>query len=912
MSVTSSNSFETFFSAATRHGPYDYQRRLAEQDPFSELLDVPTGLGKTAAVVLAWLWRRVGDHSLSRTPRRLVYCLPMRTLVEQTAEAANGWITNLQARHLLPGPCRVHVLMGGEQPGPWDLHPEDNAILVGTQDMLLSRLLNRGYGMSRYRWPMHFALLGNDCLWVMDEVQLMGSGLATAVQIDAFQKCFWTPALPCHFLWMSATLGGSLLATKDREDAGIGQIDEKRRLRFDPQREGEPVRAKVAAAKTVEFRKDAPAWRKRDRSGILDRHQAGRMSLVIVNTVPAAREFYAGLLAQPDAEGAERPETVLLHSRFRPPDRERHMAALRGFVARQDKDTGAVKDHPGLVVVSTQVVEAGADISGVRLWSEVAPWPSVVQRLGRLNREGKQPGATATFWMPGQDEDNAKGAPNESRKRQERVGPYFKKDLERARNLLAAVASRMNDEGMPYRQALDAVLATPESRQALEVQYESVIRPHDFLELFATEPDLAGGFTDISRFVRDQDRNIDAYVFWRGDEEPERGEPFPTADELCPVPFYSLQQFLRRTKGTARDWDAEAGEWAIRRPAEVRPGMTLRLCQKQGGYDDAVGWTGEPADRPTLVRPAASAPEGFAGDEASGSDAWLQLGDHTGDVVAETAELVRAFGLADQPEGQALLEAARWHDVGKASPRWKHAIGRYLAELGQKVERCRQEANDARVEQLLTEFASRLAMPGDGPWAKFPEAKWVWTQEGLTAEQRRRLRRSLFTWFRPGYRHEAASAMVAWKAWQEDTCPRLSGLSVYLIACHHGKVRTVLRSTRGDDALFGIREGEQLPAFDGILATATPIPTEPRRFGATGRWDDQAGTFTPEITSWVSVVNGLLCDLPIPRAKREADEGVPMRKELQALGPFKLAFLETLLRVADARASARPGKGRAT
>src|SRR5262249_41610544 len=155
---------------------------------------------------------------------------------------------------------------------------------------------------------------------------------------------------------------------------------------------------------------------------------------------------------------------------------------------------------------------------------------------------------------------------------------------ERAKELLAGVMSRMSDEQLPYRDALDAVLATPQSRQALEVEYESVIRPHDFLELFSTEPDLAGGFTDISRLVRDQDRNIDAHVFWRADEVPARGEPAPAADEVCPVPFYSLQQLLKRTKGTAREWDGEAGEWVIRRHAEVRPGMTLRLWQRQGGY----------------------------------------------------------------------------------------------------------------------------------------------------------------------------------------------------------------------------------------------------------------------------------------------------------------------------------------
>jgi hypothetical protein len=55
--------FDQFFEAATRHAPYDYQRRLAVGDAGhrceSQLINVPAGLGKTAAVVLAWLWNRV-------------------------------------------------------------------------------------------------------------------------------------------------------------------------------------------------------------------------------------------------------------------------------------------------------------------------------------------------------------------------------------------------------------------------------------------------------------------------------------------------------------------------------------------------------------------------------------------------------------------------------------------------------------------------------------------------------------------------------------------------------------------------------------------------------------------------------------------------------------------------------------
>lgn len=95
--------FPQFFRTATGHAPYAYQCRLAcgeganldddstlvcGTDCQSQLIEIPTGLGKTIAVVLAWLWNRVIHPSLnsqqstnnSQWPRRLVYCLPMRML----------------------------------------------------------------------------------------------------------------------------------------------------------------------------------------------------------------------------------------------------------------------------------------------------------------------------------------------------------------------------------------------------------------------------------------------------------------------------------------------------------------------------------------------------------------------------------------------------------------------------------------------------------------------------------------------------------------------------------------------------------------------------------------------------------------------------------------------------------------
>jgi CRISPR-associated endonuclease/helicase Cas3 len=89
--------FDDFFRRATGYTPYDYQRRLACDERkgrsesewlaggteyYSKLINIPTGLGKTAAVVMAWAWNRA-DLQNPEWPRRLAYCLPMRTIIDQ-------------------------------------------------------------------------------------------------------------------------------------------------------------------------------------------------------------------------------------------------------------------------------------------------------------------------------------------------------------------------------------------------------------------------------------------------------------------------------------------------------------------------------------------------------------------------------------------------------------------------------------------------------------------------------------------------------------------------------------------------------------------------------------------------------------------------------------------------------------
>ena len=103
------------------------------------------------------------------TPHWLVVVLPQRTLVEQTVDSACAWVKALGAA------VGVHVLMGGEdsRDHEWKMHPDTERIFVGTQDMVLSRLLMRGFAEFRSAWPMSFGLLHAGVQFVFDEVQLI-------------------------------------------------------------------------------------------------------------------------------------------------------------------------------------------------------------------------------------------------------------------------------------------------------------------------------------------------------------------------------------------------------------------------------------------------------------------------------------------------------------------------------------------------------------------------------------------------------------------------------------------------------------------------------------------------------------------------------------------------------------------
>jgi len=876
--------YEEFFGRAfvdrARNGqqPFHYQRRLALTDPLPSLLNVPTGAGKTAAVLGAWLWRRLNKPET--VGRRLIYCLPMRTLVEQTQGVAEQAIDQLHLKEQF----KVHALMGGNVSKEWDAHPEHECILLGTQDMLLSRVLNRGYAMSRFRWPIEFGLLNNDCLWVLDEVQLMGSGLATSTQLQAFRRtlgCFGN----VQTIWMSATVKRDWLVTVDVDPAQ----DIPGELSFDISEEkSEALRAAMFARKIVSETKEKPDELKKITKQVLAAHQKGSRTLVVVNTVNRAIGLHR-TLKEALRRKKPAPELVLIHSRFRPPDRKEVVNQLLSEPAEE-----------GTIIVSTQVVEAGVDVSARTLFTELAPWPSLVQRFGRCNRRGQDDDATI-YWIDVKTSDSA---------------PYEDGDLKLARERLKDLEGK---EAGPerLREYLDELDVKVRDR-LLRYEHIYVIRQHDLHGLFSTEPDLAGGYTDVSMFVRNVERESDVYVYWRDFKaEPLREEPPPSQSELCPVRWLDLKAFLEKKGSVAWQWNTEGkrgrGQWDSKRPGDIRPGMTLLLAITQGGYHKDFGWTGNSSDKPSAVtNPQNLKPQESLADELPSLTeyGWWSVANHLRDAKAEALDIIRQLQFGDDLWGRCGLSvvfAASWHDVGKTLETWWRAAERQIEELKGKAEAfvtAHPAGDEAEfVKSFLTQLESHSFT--ENLWAKFPGLKEALERSKLSAVSRRRIKREIDVPFRPGLRHEAASALAAWQEWQHNI-KGWNALAVYLVACHHGKVRTVLRGTRSADDVFGIKPEEILPPLDGWLASERTLDLRPKVFGAVGEWNESQSQFSLTMPSWV----GMVAELLGPQVPDDPDpcSAVP-ESEPRSLGPFRLAFLEALVIAADRRASRLPGKG---
>ena len=218
-SVTSVTSvFEDFVSVATGHQPSAKQMRFAA-DGLPEVVEIAAGTAaeeRVETAVLPWLHRRMVSAP-EATPRRLVYVVPMHGPVEEVFARFGEWLARLE----LAEDVGLHLVAGAAPGSGWQRRPEESAILVGTQDLLLSKALMRGFGDSAQNAPVSFGLLNNDVQWVFEDARRLGPGSATSVELQRLRDLLGTAA-PARSTWMSDAphlleTDGAAVPTLDRD-----------------------------------------------------------------------------------------------------------------------------------------------------------------------------------------------------------------------------------------------------------------------------------------------------------------------------------------------------------------------------------------------------------------------------------------------------------------------------------------------------------------------------------------------------------------------------------------------------------------------------------------------------------------------------------------------------------------------
>lgn len=669
-----------------RHGysPFPWQQQFADRVASGELpsaLTPPTGSGKTA-VIDAWLWARLHGHPV---PTRLVYVIDRRLIVD----SVTSYIAALNETLAKDDRPTVVTMRGGIAIDDDWLDPVRPTVIVTTVDQAGSRLLFHGYGVSLRTAPIHAALLGNDALWVLDEVHLAGAFERTLHRVAVLRG--GPIPLPFGVLPMSATY-------ESENSLGLSDADY-----------ADPVLARrLNATKPVQLRKlkegdDLP--RTLCEEAISLRNSGADVVAVVCNRVATARAAFERL----SRDG----EAILLTGRIRPTDRVSLLAEYLPRIA-----VGSRGQRQPLFVVATQTIEVGADLDFDALVTECAPLSALRQRAGRLNRLGELATTPMTVVYQKLRDD-----------------PVYRGMTDETWTWLTAAAETMKgravDFGIRALSRLTEALPAP-----LEPEQPSPILLQAHLDILS-QTSIDSGLKLDPWLHGWQSAPPDVYLCWRVDPSTESIAAAPPAtSELLAVPLHAFRSWAAEIAdidgcggGSQQEevhdcirWDGEVAEKIS--STQATPGNTLVLNCRVGGCD-RWGWSPQskapvndlgnteervrlhPSLHPELANDIAQLLEDEAatsewralarragltrpgrvlaypgGAVVLASSSWtsaaamrpIGLRAHLGAVGLRAKDLAERCGLAPDL-ATAVMRAGHAHDQGKADPRWQAAVG---------------------------------------------------------------------------------------------------------------------------------------------------------------------------------------------------------------------------------------------
>lgn len=434
-------------------------------------LDIPTGLGKTS-VMAAWLVARSQGVSL---PRRLVYVVDRRAVVDQAtgeAERLRNWLETQPGikRELKIGDndkLPISTLRGQFADNrEWLGDPTASAIIVGTVDMVGSRMLFEGYGVSRKMRPYHAGLLGADTLFVVDEAHLVPPfekllERVTAEQTELRGLPEFEEIVPRTVLLSLSATGrygnGDMLTIGDKDlhhQVAERRLRATKRLRLiEPEKEDTDLVTRLAKE----------AWSLSESGTVAHR--------IIVYCNSRATAMKVSQEVEKLARGDKKQdipkrgiETQLFIGSRRVRERQGVSAWIEdhGFLASVEHRS----DKPAFVF-ATSAGEVGVDLDADHMVSDLVAFERMVQRFGRVNRRGN--GDAKIHVLLERDKPNKKEAVDLEKALAKSVRQRGAKDHELVRQFDKAPMYRAALEELPSIENGTVRDASPEALRQLKI-----------------------------------------------------------------------------------------------------------------------------------------------------------------------------------------------------------------------------------------------------------------------------------------------------------------------------------------------------------------------------------------------------------------------------------------------------------